>query len=49
MPSSLPRLVNNLSEGINKINCKYGHDDKKLDLNKKNLNNKYKVCHYFPE
>ena len=28
--SSLSSLVNNLSEGIHKIKCKYGHDDKKL-------------------
>ena len=28
--SSLSNLVNNLSEGIHKIKCKYGHDDKKL-------------------
>ena len=27
--SSLSNLVNNLSEGIHKIKCKYGHDDKK--------------------
>ena len=28
--SSLSNLVNNLSEGIHKIKCKYGHDDKNL-------------------
>ena len=33
MPSSLLTLVNNLSEGIHKIKCKYGHDDKKCELN----------------
>ena len=27
--SSLSNLVNNLSEGIHKIKCKYWHDDKK--------------------
>ena len=27
MASSLSNLVNNLSEGIHKIKCKYGHDD----------------------
>ena len=29
MKSLLSNLVNNLSEGIHKIKCKYGHDDKK--------------------
>ena len=29
MASSLSNLVNNLSEGINKIKCKYRHDEKK--------------------
>ena len=29
MASSLSNLVNNLSEGIPKITCKYGHDNKK--------------------
>ena len=28
MASSLSNLVNNLSEGIKRIKCKYGHDDK---------------------
>ena len=27
MASSLSNLVNNLSEGIHKIKCKYGHND----------------------
>ena len=31
MASSLSNLVNNLSEGIHKIKCKYGHDDKKCE------------------
>ena len=31
MASSLPNLVNNLAEGIHKIKCKYGHDDKKCE------------------
>ena len=30
MASSLSNLVNNLSERIDKIKCKYGHDDKKM-------------------
>ena len=29
MISSLSNRVNNLSEGIHKIKCKYGHDNKK--------------------
>ena len=29
MTSSLASLVNNLSEGIHRIKCKYEHDDKK--------------------
>ena len=29
MASSLSNLVNNLSEEIHRIKCKYGHDDKK--------------------
>ena len=33
MASSLSRLVNNFSEGVRKINCKYGHDDKNVKLN----------------
>ena len=32
MASSLSNLVNNLSEGIHKIKCKHGHDDKKVRL-----------------
>ena len=28
MTSLLSNLVNNLSEGIDKIKCKFGHDDK---------------------
>ena len=31
MVSSLSSLVNNLSEGIHKIECKCGHDDKKCE------------------
>ena len=33
MTRSLSNLVNNLSEGIHKIKCKFGHDDKKCELN----------------
>ena len=38
MVSSLLNLVNNLAEGVHKIKCKYGHDNKKiqnLELNTK--------------
>ena len=34
MASSLLNLVNNLSEGIHRIKCKFGHVDKKhVELN----------------
>ena len=32
MERSLSHLVNNLSEGINRVKCKYGHDDKNVQL-----------------
>ena len=32
MAGSLSNLVNNLSERINKIKCKFGHDDKKCKV-----------------
>ena len=31
MASSLSNLVNNLSEGIHRIKCKFGHSDKKYE------------------
>ena len=31
MGSSLSNLVNNFSEGIRRIKCKHGHDDKKCE------------------
>ena len=31
MVSSLSNLFNNLSKGIHRIKCKYGHDDKKCE------------------
>ena len=31
MTSSLSNLINNHSEGIHGIKCKYGHDDKKCE------------------
>ena len=32
MPSSLSNLVNNPSQGIHRIKCKFGHDDKKCEI-----------------
>ena len=32
MASSLSNLINNLSEGIYRIKCKFRHDDKKIKL-----------------
>ena len=43
MASSLPNIANNLSEGIHKIKCKYGHDDKKYET----CVFKYKYCDCF--
>ena len=43
MTSSLSNLVNNLSEGIHRIECKYGHDDKKCEAS----GIKYKYCSCF--
>ena len=45
MASSLSNLVNNLSEGINKIRYKFGHDDKKC----KTCRIKCKYCYCFLE
>ena len=45
MASSLSNLVNDLSEGIHRIKCKYGHDDKKY----KTCGIKYKYCDCFLE
>ena len=38
MVSSLSNLVNNISEGIHKIKCKYRHDDKNVKLSELNIN-----------
>ena len=35
MACSLSNLANNLAEETHKIKCKYGHDDKKAELNSK--------------
>ena len=32
MASSLSNLVNNISEGVHRVKCKYGHDDKKCQM-----------------
>ena len=45
MASSLSDLVNNLSEGIHRIKCKFGHDDKKCET----CGIKYKYCNCFLE
>ena len=43
MASSLLNLVNNLSKGIHKINCKFKHDDKKCET----CGIKYRYCDCF--
>ena len=45
MVSSLSNLINNLSEGIHRIKCKFGHDDKKCET----CGIKYKYCDCFLE
>ena len=45
MADSLSNLVKNLSGGIHKIKCKYGHDDKKRET----CGIKYKYCDCFLE
>ena len=45
MTSSLTNHVNNLSDGIHRIKCKFGHDDKKC----KTCRIKYKYCDCFLE
>ena len=45
MANLLSNLVNNLSEGIHRIKCKLGHDDKKCET----CTIKYKYCDYFLE
>ena len=42
MASSLSNLVNNLSGGIHRIKCKYGHDDEKCETF--GIKNKYCDC-----
>ena len=45
MASSLSHLVNNLSEGSQKIKFKYGYDDKKYE----NCGTTYEICNCFLE
>ena len=45
MASSLSNLVNNLSEGIYRIKCKFGHDDEICEA----CGIKYKYCNSFLE
>ena len=42
MTSPLPNLVNNLSEGLRRIKCKLGHDDKKYET--WGIKYKYRDC-----
>ena len=41
--NSLSNLVKNLSEGTHRIECKFGHDDKKCET----YRIKYKYCNFF--
>ena len=45
MESSLSNLVNNVSEGIHNIKCKYGYNDKSCET----CQIKYKCCEYVLE
>ena len=45
MASYLSNLVNNLSQGLHRIKCKLGHDDKKYET----CRIKYKYCDCFLE
>ena len=45
MASSLSNHVNNLSEGIHRMKCKFGHNDKKCET----YRIKYKYCGCFLE
>ena len=42
MASSLSNLVNNLSEGIHRIKCKFRHDDEKFEIC--GIKYKYRDC-----
>ena len=45
MAGSLSNLINNFSEGIHKIKCQYGHDNKKCET----CGVTYEVCDCFLE
>ena len=45
MASSLSNLVKNLTEGVNRIKCKFGHHDKKFET----CGIKFKYCDCFLE
>ena len=45
MEISLSNLVNNISEGVHKIKCKYGQNDKKCET----CGITFKHCNCFPE
>ena len=45
MASSFSNLVNNLSQQIRRIKCKFGHDNKKCET----CRIKYKYCNCFLE
>ena len=46
MLSSLSNLVNNLAEGIHKIKCKCGHDNKKCEIKCKHSDCFLKYIHF---
>ena len=39
MASSLSNIIHNLAEGIHKIKCKYGHNNKNMRRVELNINN----------
>ena len=45
MASSVSNLVNNLCEGLHRIKCKLGHDNKKCET----CGIKHKYCHCFKD
>ena len=45
MASSLSNLVNNLSEGIHRVKCKFGHNNQNCE----NCGIKFKYCDCFFE
>ena len=43
LASSLSNFINNISEGIHRIKCKFGYDDKKCET----CGIRYKYCNCF--